>query len=130
MAGEMRNSKFRAASRSRSRSGKCSGPNFATSASNVATDFLRISSCQGAMRQVLEVQDQIVVGRVIARDARRRGVPAPLVKPPGGRVPGTGRGLDDDEATALGHELGLDGPQQEGPDPFAVPRDRKSTRLN
>src|SRR6266496_4098130 len=122
MAGEIRNSKFRAASRSRSRSGKCSGLNLATSASNVARDFLRSSSCQGAMRQVLEVHDQVVVGRVIARDSGRRGVAAPLVKPPGGRVPGAGRGLDDDEATALGHGLDLAGPQQEGPEPFALPR--------
>src|SRR5947208_9951931 len=122
MAGEIRNSKFRAASRSRSRSGKCSGPNLATSASSVATLCLRSSSCQDAMRQVLDVHDQVVVGRVIARDSRGRGVAAPFVVPPGGRVSGAGRRLDDDQAAALGNELLLDGPQQQGPDSLALPR--------
>src|SRR6266516_3670579 len=100
MAGEIRNSKFRAASRSRSRSGKCSGPNLATSASSVATLFLRSSSCQDAMRQVLDVHDEVVVGR----------------------VSGAGRRFDDDQAAALGNELLLDGPQQQGPDALALPR--------
>src|SRR2546430_8717502 len=74
----MRNSKLSAACRSRSRSGNCSGPNFATSASSEARLFLRSSSCHDSMRQVLEIDHQIVTGRVVAGDQRRASVAASL----------------------------------------------------
>src|SRR3989454_6184095 len=80
MAGEMRNSKFSAACRSRSRSGKCSAPNRATSASREATLRLRRSSCQDSIAQVLEVDHQVVSGGVITREPGGRRVAAPLVE--------------------------------------------------
>src|SRR3989449_7021557 len=80
MAGEIRNSKFSAACRSRSRSGKCSAPNLATSASSEAMLCLRSSCCQDSMRQILEIDHQVVAGGVVAREPGRLGVAAPLVE--------------------------------------------------
>src|SRR3989449_9411333 len=80
IAGEMRNSKFAAACRSRPRSGKCSAPNLATSASREAMLRLRRSSCQDSIRQILEIDHQVVVGRVVARHGGAPGVAAPLVE--------------------------------------------------
>src|SRR5205823_763774 len=122
MAGEMRNSKLSAAWRNRSRSGNCSGPNLATSASSEARLFLRSSSCHDSMRQVLEIDHQIVTGRVVAGDQRRASVAASLVEGARGPVVGAGRRLDDDEPPVIRRELGLDGRQQLGADPLALPR--------
>src|SRR5437867_4844461 len=99
IAGEIRNSKFSAACRSRARSGKCSAPNLATSASSDAMLCLRSSCCQDSMRQILEIDHQVVAGGddlvvylkdlthhqvvaggVVAREAGRPGVAAPLVE--------------------------------------------------
>src|SRR5213596_2796137 len=90
MAGEIRNSKFSAACRSRSRSGKCSAPNLATSASSEAMLCLRSSCCQDSMRQILEIDHQVVAGGVVG--ARRR--------------------LDDDEASVVHRQFVLDGVEQ------------------
>ena len=49
MAGEIRNSKFSAACRSRSSSGKFSGPNFWANASSEAIEFFLRTSCQVSM---------------------------------------------------------------------------------
>src|SRR5690349_5568423 len=112
MAGEMRNSKFSAAWRSRSRSGKCSAPNRATSVSRDAMLRLRSSSCQDSMGQILEIDHQVVTGSVVAREPRRLGVAAPLVKGARGAVFGTGRGFDDDESSVIRRELALHGLQE------------------
>src|SRR5215212_7935546 len=50
MAGEIRNSKFSAACRRRSRSGKCSGPNLAASTSRDLIELVLRTSCQVSMR--------------------------------------------------------------------------------
>src|SRR3989442_984953 len=83
------------------RSGKCSAPNLATSASSEAMLCLRSTCCQDSMRQILEVDHQVVAGGVVAREPGRLGVAAPLVKRAGGRVRGTGRRLDDDQASVF-----------------------------
>src|SRR5712664_4887025 len=108
MAGEMRNSKFSAACRRRAKSGKCSAPNLATSASSEAMLRLRSSCCQDSMRQVLEIDHQVVARGVIARDRRRSCVPASLVERARGRVVRAGRRLDDEQACVLARELLLD----------------------
>src|SRR3989449_4665847 len=97
IAGEIRNSKFSAACRSRSRSGKCSAPNRATSASSEAMLCLRSSCCQDSMRQILEIDHQVVAGGVVARDPGRPGVAAPLVEGARGCVVSARRRLDDDQ---------------------------------
>src|SRR5437879_12776332 len=110
----MRNSKLSAAWRNRSRSGNCSGPNLATSASSDARLFLRSSSCQDSMRQVLEIDHQIVTGRVIARDQRRPGVAASLVEGARRRVVGAGGGLDGDQSPVGRRQGVLAGRQRAG----------------
>src|SRR6266567_2367753 len=121
IAGEIRNSKLSAAWRSRSKSGKCSAPNFAASASSDAMLCLRSSSCQNAMRQILEVDHQVVAGGVVAREPGRLSVAAPLVKRARGGVFGARRRLDDDQSSLVGRQLVLDRPQQAGADPLALP---------
>src|SRR6266571_9253559 len=116
IAGEIRNSKFSAACRSRSRSGKCSAPNLATSASSEAMLCLRSSCCQDSMRQILEIDHQVVAGGVVAREPGRLDVAAPLVKGARRRVLGARGGLDDDESSVIRRQCGLDGPQQLGTD--------------
>src|ERR1700693_4319301 len=111
IAGEIRNSKFSAAWRSRSKSGKCSAPNFATSASSEAMLFLRSSSCQDSMGQILEVDHQVVAAGVVPREPGRLGVAAPLVKRAGGRLLWTRRRFDDDEASVIAPQFVLDGVQ-------------------
>src|SRR2546428_4851690 len=120
MAGEIRNSKFSAARRSRSRSGTCSAPNLATSASSEAMLCLRSSCCQGSMRQILEIDHQIVARGVVAGEPGRLGVPAPLVEGAGGCVVGARRRLDDDESPVIVRQFCLDGPQQLGADATAL----------
>src|SRR3989441_1219834 len=120
-AGEMRNSKSSAARRSRSRSGKCSGPKRATSASSDAMLRLRSSSCQDSIRQVLEVDHQVVAGCVVPRESSRRPVPSPLVEAAGREVLGAGRRLDDDQTAAIGQQLPFDGCEQLGPDALPLP---------
>src|SRR5258705_9100887 len=122
MAGEMRNSKFSAARRRRSISATCSGPNRSASASSDAMLFLRSSSCQLSIRQILGVDHQVVTGRVVPRDGCGSGVAAVLVKGPRGGVVGAGAGLDDDEPLAQGPEPLLDLRQQLRPDAGALPR--------
>src|SRR5881296_2125152 len=122
MAGEMRNSKFSAACRSRSRSGKCSAPNRATSASREATLRLRRSSCQDSIAQVLEVDHQVVSGGVITREPGGRRVAAPLVERAGGRVFGAGRCLDDNQSSVVSRQSLLHGPQERAPHALALPR--------
>src|SRR5688572_96402 len=86
IAGEIRNSKFSAAWRSRAMSATCSSPNRSASASSEAMLLLRSSSCQVSIRQILGIDHQIVTGRVIPRDGCGPGVAACLVKPPRGLV--------------------------------------------
>src|SRR5207244_1299924 len=116
MAGEILNSKFSAAWRSRSRSGKCSAPKRVTSASRDAMLRLRSSSCQDSMGQVLEIDHQDVAGGVVAREPGRLDVAAPLVKGARRRVLAARGGLDDDESSVIRRQCGLDGPQQLGTD--------------
>src|SRR5213593_4502279 len=120
MAGEIRNSKFSAACRSRSRSGKCSAPNLATSASSEAMLCLRNTCCQDSMRQILEVDHQVVAGGVVAREPGRLGVPAPLVESARGGVVGARRGLDDDQSSVVRRQSVLDRPQQSRADSLAL----------
>src|SRR5260370_453347 len=101
IAGEIRNSKSSAACRSRSRSGKCSAPNRATSASSEAMLCLRSSCCQDSMRQILEIDHQVVAGGVVPREPGRLGVAAPLVEGARGRVVSAGRRLDDDQSPPI-----------------------------
>src|SRR6266704_3693041 len=121
IAGEMRNSKFSAACRSRARSGKCSAPNLATRASSDAMLCLRSRACQDSMRQVLEVDDEIVIGRVVAPEPRRRRVATSLVEGARGRVLGAGGRLDDDQSSVIRHQLALDGAEQLRPDSLPLP---------
>src|SRR2546421_10594681 len=121
MAGEMRNSKFSAAWRRRSKSGKCSGPNRATRASSEARLWLRSRSCQDAIHQVLEVDHQVVGRSVIPPEPRRLGVPAPLVERAGGRVVGARRRLDDDQPTAGAEQRSLDRVEQLRADALPLP---------
>src|SRR6266566_3924678 len=114
MAGEIRNSKFSAASRSRSRSGKCSAPNLATSPSSEAMLCLRSTCCQDSMRQILEIDHQVVAGGVVAREPGRLGVAAPLVEGARGCVVGARRRLDDDQASGVRRQFLLDRLQQSG----------------
>src|SRR5574341_868986 len=104
MAGEMRNSKFSAAWRSRSISGKCSAPNRAAKASSEAMLFLRSSSCQDSMRQILEIDHQVVTGRVVPRELRGPGEAASYVEAPRGRVVRAGGRLGDQQPETVGHE--------------------------
>src|SRR3989449_1659630 len=120
MAGEIRNSKFSAACRSRSRSGKCSAPNLATSASSEAMLCLRSSCCQDSMRQILEIDHQVVAGGVVAREPGRLGVAAPLVEGARGCVGGARRRLDDDQASVVRRQVLLDRLQQSGADSLAL----------
>src|SRR5256885_10900054 len=122
IAGEIRNSKFSAACRSRSRSGKCSAPNLATSASSEAMLCLRSTCCQGSMRQVLEIDHQVVARGVVAGEPGRLGVSPPLVEGAGGCVIGARRCLDDDESSVIARQLCFDGPQQLGADSGALSR--------
>src|SRR6267154_1785535 len=108
MAGEMRNSKFSAACRSRATSPTCSGPNRAASASRDAMLFLRRSSCQLSIREILGVDHQIVTGRVVPRDGCGPGIAAVLVETPSGRVVGTRARFDHDEPLAFRPQPGLD----------------------
>src|SRR6476620_3342642 len=55
MAGEIRNSKFSAAWRSRSRSGKFSDPNLAANASREAMEFFFRTSCQVSAMQATKI---------------------------------------------------------------------------
>src|SRR2546425_4274684 len=121
MAGEIRNSKLSAACRSRSRSGRCSAPNRATSASSEAMLCLRSSCCQDSMRQILEIDHQVVARGVVAREPGRLGVAAPLVEGARGRVVGAGRRLDDDQSSPVRPQPVLDGAQQLGTEPLALP---------
>src|SRR2546426_3976854 len=121
IAGEIRNSKFSAACRRRSRSGKCSAPNLATSASSEAMLCLRSSCCQDSMRQILEVDHQVVAGGVVAREPGRPGVAAPLVEGARGCVFGPRRRLDDDQSCVVRGQLVLDRAQQLGAEAFALP---------
>src|SRR5882762_4178886 len=116
IAGEIRNSKFSAACRRRSRSGKCSAPNLATSASSEAMLCLRSCCCQDSMCQVLEIDHQVVAGGIVAREPGRLGVAEPLVEGACGCVVGARRGLNHDQSSAAGREPILDDPVEiEGP---------------
>src|SRR2546427_2256444 len=122
IAGAIRNSKFSAACRSRSISGKCSAPNLATSASSEAMLRLRSSCCQDSMRQILEIDAQVVAGGVVAGEPCRRSVPPPLVEGARGGVFGARRGLDDDQSSVIGRQLVLDRAQQMRADLLPLPR--------
>src|SRR3989475_4603905 len=112
IAGEIRNSKFSAACRSRSISGKCSGPNLAASASREAMLRLRSSSCQDSMRQILEINHQVVTRRVVIRQQRRPPEAAPLVERPRGGVVGAEGGLHHQQPCPVRRKPGLHLPQQ------------------
>src|SRR3989442_8539867 len=122
IAGEMRNSKFTAACRSRSRSGKCSAPNLATSASREAMLRLRRSSCQDSIRQILEIDHQVVAGRIVARHGGAPGVAAPLVERARRRVRRQGGCLHDHEPATVADQPMLNGLDQSGTHPAALPR--------
>src|SRR5437773_3329542 len=121
IAGEIRNSKFSAACRNRSRSGKCSAPNRATSASSEAMLCLRSSCCHDSMRQILEIDHQVVAGGVVARKPGRLGVAAPLVKGARGCVVGARRRLDHHQSSVVRRQPVLDRAQQLRAEPLALP---------
>src|SRR5918996_155311 len=121
MAGEIRNSKFSAAWRSRSTSATCSGPKRAASCSSDEMLFLRSSSCQVSIPQVLEIDHQVVTRRVIRRNHRGPGVAACLVEPPRGGVILPPRGLHDDEPTAVSRQQAFDLRQEPAPDAASMP---------
>src|SRR5258706_3687870 len=121
MAGEMRNSKFSAAWRRRAMSPTCSGPNRAASASSDAMLFLRRSSCQLSISEILGVDHQIVTGRVVGRDGCGSGEAAFLVKGPCGRVVAARTRLDHHEPLPVRPEAVLDLSEQLGPDTGALP---------
>src|SRR5688572_13185084 len=126
IAGEIRNSKFSAAVRSRSRSGKCSGPNLAARASRELIEFFLRTSCQvsmmlpallkvGARCERFHVHHLVITRRVEIRDGGRAAIAARLVEGPGAGIVGAARGLDDDQAGEAGepalhfrHQLGAD----------------------
>src|ERR1044072_5972135 len=112
MAGEMRNSKFSAAWRRCAMSPTCSAPNRAANASSEAMLFLRSSSCQVSSSQILDIDHQIVTGRVIPRDGRGPGVAACFVKRPRRLVIATIPGYDDHQPSAVGRQQALDFAQQ------------------
>src|SRR5436190_3556457 len=97
MAAEIRNSKFSAACRSDAISPTCSAPKRAARASSDAMLFLRSSSCQVSSCQILDIDHQIVTGRVVPRDGCGSGVAACFVETPGRLVIGPRGGFDDDE---------------------------------
>src|SRR6266576_5719179 len=101
IAGEMRNSKFSAACRSRSISPTCSGPKRSASASSDVMLLLRSSSCQVSIRQILGKDHEIVTRRVVRRDGRGSGVAACFVKASRRSVIGARRGLHDHEPPAV-----------------------------
>src|SRR5215213_109356 len=104
MAGEIRNSKFSAACRSRSSSGKFSGPNFWASASKEAIEFCLRTSCHVSAMEPsgFHKHHLIVARRIEVRDHRHGGIAPGLVKGPGAGVIGPARGLDDDEPDETG----------------------------
>src|SRR5260370_16727789 len=108
MAGEMRNSKFSAACRRRAKSGKCSAPNLATSASSEAMLRLRSSCCQDSMRQILEIDHQVIAGGVIAGDRPHPRVAASLIERARAGIVRAGRGLDYQQPSVLARDLLLD----------------------
>src|SRR5258708_9394613 len=121
IAGEIRNSKFAAAWCSLGISGKWSGPNRAASCSSDVRLRLRSSSCQVSIRQILEIDHQVVTGRVVAREGGGPGVAAAFVKA-ARRLVGRARGrFDDDEAAAIGDQLRLHRPQKLPADAVAPP---------
>src|SRR5688500_435947 len=113
IAGEMRNSKFSAAIRSRSRSGKCSGPNRAASDSSELIEFLRSTSCQVSMmlpallgdlprNERLHVHDLVVARRIEVRDGGDAAISSCFIEGPGAGVLGPARGFHDDQAGEAG----------------------------
>src|SRR5687767_15958608 len=111
IAGEIRNSKFSAARRRRSRSGKCSGPNFAASASSEWIEFFLRTSCQvsitlpallrvGDRCTELQVDDLVVAWGIEIRNHGGLPVAARGVEGPGARVVGASRGFHDDHPRA------------------------------
>src|SRR5262245_46729282 len=103
MAGEIRNSKFSAAWRSRAISPTCSGPNRAARASREAMLRLRSSSCQVSI-EILGIDHQVVMRRVVGRKRRGPGVASRLVESARRRVIAARRRLDDDQARVVGRE--------------------------
>src|SRR3954470_4693800 len=104
IAGEIRNSKFSAACLRRSRSGKCSGPNLAASASRDRSELVLRTSCHVSMTlpvlltesvKRLGVDHLIVPRRIEIGDAGRCPIAARLVEGAGGRVVRAAGGLDD-----------------------------------
>src|SRR5437773_11699673 len=73
---------------------------------------LRSSCCQDSMRQILEIDHQVVAGGVVAREPGRLAVAAPLVEGARRCVVGARRRLDDDEASVVHRQFVLDGVEQ------------------
>src|SRR5215212_5485991 len=127
IAGEIRNSKFSAACRSRSRSGKCSGPNLAASRSSDRIELLLSTSCQVSMTlpippvESLNVHHLVVARRVEVGDPRGRAIAARLVEPTRGCIVRPAGCRDHDEAgdtlQPVFHRM-----QQGGADASAVQR--------
>src|SRR5690606_27236872 len=142
IAGEIRNSKFSAACRRRSSSGKFSGPNRSASASSEWIEFFLRTSCQvsmalpalvrvGARDEELHIDDLIVAWGIEIRNRGGAAVAAGLVERPGRCVVGAAGGLHHHHAGHAGepplhlrHQPGADaGPVHGGRDrqPVHVP---------
>src|SRR5712691_1228276 len=121
IAGEMRNSKFSAAWRSRAISPTCSAPKRAARASSDAMLFLRSSSCQVSSSQILCIDHQIVTGRVVLRDGCGSGVAACFVKTPRRLVIRPRRRFDHDQPSAVNRQPALHLCEQLRPDTGALP---------
>src|SRR5947207_1848057 len=77
-------------------------------ASSDAMLFLRRSSCQFSISEILGVNHQIVTGRVVGRDGCGSREAAFLVKGPCGRVVAARARLNHHEPLAVGPETVLD----------------------
>src|SRR5437879_11676636 len=91
-------------------------------ASREAMLRLRRSSCQDSIRQILEIDHQVVARRVIARHGGAPGVAAALVERARRGVRLEGGRLDDDQADTCRRQLLLDRPQRLATDSRAAPR--------
>src|SRR5512147_829997 len=144
IAGEIRNSKFSAAWRRRSRSGKCPGPNLAASASSDLIELVLRTSCQVSMTlpvllpesanqrlrvtaslarkarlERLRVDDLIVARGIEVGDPGHGAIAPRLVEAAGRRVLRPAGGLHDDQSGDAG-QAGFHGLEQGGADPAAV----------
>src|SRR5688500_182640 len=113
IAGEIRNSKFSAAIRRRSRSGKCSGPNFAARVSSELIEFFLRTSCQVSMmlpallrvmprNERLHVHDLVISRSVELRDGGDSAISSCFIEGARAGVFRPAGGLHDDQAGEAG----------------------------